>query len=87
LAFAKLEGMNAPKKALIFTESRRTQDYLLSLLEGSKWVGQTVLFNGANNSTQATHLYQSWLNRHEGTDRITGVRTADTRAVLDSIDL
>lgn len=82
LAFAKLESMNAPKKALIFTESRRTQDYLLGLLEGSKWAGQTVLFNGANNSTQATHLYQSWLSRHAGTDRITGVRTADTRAAL-----
>ncbi|MGJ7545638.1 SNF2-related protein [Variovorax sp. LT1R16] len=82
LAFAKLESLGAAKKALIFTESRRTQDYLLGLLESSKWAGQTVLFNGTNNSAQATGLYQGWLARHEGTDRITGVRTADTRAAL-----
>jgi SNF2 family DNA or RNA helicase len=31
-AFAELERLGAPKKAIIFTESRRTQEYLLSLL-------------------------------------------------------
>ncbi len=82
LAFGKLDGLGAPKKALIFTESRRTQDYLLGLLEASEWAGQTVFFNGANNSEQATEVYRDWLTRHSGTDRITGSRTADTRAAL-----
>ena len=31
--FAQLEVLGAPKKALIFTESRRTQDFLFDLLE------------------------------------------------------
>lgn len=81
-AFAELERLGAHRKALIFTESRRTQDYLLALLEQSPYAGQTVLFNGTNSSEQATRIYQDWLQRHAGTDRITGSRTADTRAAL-----
>ena len=81
-AFAQLERLGANRKALIFTESRRTQDYLLSLLEESQYKGQTVLFNGTNTSEQATRIFQDWLQRHAGTDRITGSRTADTRAAL-----
>ena len=41
-----------------------------------------MLFNGTNTSEQATRIYQAWLKRHAGTDRITGSRTADTRAAL-----
>ncbi len=81
-AFAELEKLGAQRKALIFTESRRTQDYLLALLEQSAYAGQAVLFNGTNSSEQATRIYQDWLQRHAGTDRITGSRTADTRAAL-----
>ncbi len=81
-AFSGLERLGANKKALIFTESRRTQDYLLRLLDSSPYVGQTVLFNGTNTSDQATAIYRAWLQRHAGTDRITGSRTADTRAAL-----
>jgi ERCC4-related helicase len=81
-AFAELERLGANQKALIFTESRRTQDYLLNLLEQGRYAGQTVLFNGTNNSPQAQQIHAAWLQRHAGTDRITGSRTADTRAAL-----
>jgi len=81
-AFVELDKLGANKKALIFTESRRTQDYLLELLEQSPYAGQTVLFNGSNTSAQAQQVYAAWLQRHAGTDRITGSRTADTRAAL-----
>jgi len=81
-AFAELDRLGANQKALIFTESRRTQDYLLGLLEQGRYAGQTVLFNGANTSPQAQQIHAAWLERHAGTDRITGSRTADTRAAL-----
>lgn len=81
-AFEELRKLGANQKALVFTESRRTQDYLLALLEQSPWAGQTVLFNGTNSSEQAKTIYTGWLQRHAGTDRITGSRTADTRAAL-----
>ena len=81
-AFVELHKLQAGTKALIFTESRRTQDYLLSLLEQSRYAGRTVLFNGSNSSEQAKRIHADWLQRHAGTDRITGSRTADTRAAL-----
>ncbi len=81
-AFNELSRLGANQKALIFTESRRTQDYLLRLLEQSRWAGQTVLFNGTNSSEQAQQIHAAWHQRHAGSDRITGSRTADTRAAL-----
>ncbi len=81
-AFAELERLGAAKKAVIFTESRRTQDYLLSLLADTPYGDGIVLFNGSNSDARAQAIYKDWLERHEGTDRITGSKTADTRAAL-----
>lgn len=81
-AFVELQKLGANQKALIFTESKRTQAYLLELLEQSPYAGQTVLFNGSNTDAGAQKIYAAWLQRHAGTDRITGSRTADTRAAL-----
>jgi len=85
-AFAELERLGAPKKAIIFTESRRTQEYLLSLLAQSQYAGHDgkgiVLFNGTNSDALAMTIYKDWLVRHKGTDKISGSKTADTRAAL-----
>ena len=81
-AFAELERLGAAKKAIIFTESRRTQDYLLELLENTPYGDGIVLFNGTNSDARAQSIYKDWLKRHAGTDRITGSKTADTRAAL-----
>ena len=81
-AFIELERLGAPKKAIIFTESKRTQDYLLSLLENTIYGEEIVLFNGTNSDTRAQAIYKQWLKCHEGTDLITGSKTADTRAAL-----
>lgn len=81
-AFAELDRLGAPRKAIIFTESRRTQDYLLDLLAGTPYGDGIVLFNGTNSDQRAQTIYKDWLKRHEGTDRITGSKTADTRAAL-----
>lgn len=80
--FEELKRLGAQQKALIFTESRRTQDYLLDLLESSSYAGRTVLFNGTNTSEQARRIHSDWASRHAGTDHLTGSRTADTRAAL-----
>lgn len=86
VAFKKLEELGAAKKAIIFTESRRTQDYLLNLLAGTPEFGEgtpgVVLFNGTNNDERSRRIYAEWVKRHAGTDRVTGSRTADTRAAL-----
>lgn len=82
VAFAKLDELGAAKKAIIFTESRRTQDYLMGLLAATPYNDGVVLFNGTNNDAASKCIYADWMKRHAGTDRITGSRTADTRAAL-----
>lgn len=82
VAFKKLDELGAAKKAIVFTESRRTQDYLLKLLAGTEHGPGVVLFNGTNSDTRARQIYAEWIERHAGTDRVSGSRTADTRAAL-----
>jgi superfamily II DNA or RNA helicase len=70
------------QKALLFTESRRTQEYLYGLLEQTEFAGKVVLFNGSNTDEKSQTIYRAWMDRHKGTDRITGSPTADKRAAL-----
>ena len=81
-AFIELERLDAAKKAIIFTESRRTQEYLLTLLADTRYGEGIVLFNGSNSDARAQAVYKDWLKRHDGSDRISGSKTADTRAAL-----
>ena len=81
-AFAEAERLGAPRKAIIFTESRRTQDYLVRLLAESPHAAGIVLFNGSNNDAGSRQIYSDWQNRHRETDRVTGSRTADMRSAL-----
>ena len=53
--------MGANRKALIFTESRRTQQYLKSFLEANGYAGQIVLFSGTNSDAQSQVIYERWL--------------------------
>ena len=82
VAFKKLDELGAAKKAIVFTESRRTQEYLLKLLAGTEHGPGVVLFNGSNTDAKAKEIYAEWIARHAGTDRVSGSRTADTRAAL-----
>ncbi len=82
VAFAKATTLGADEKAIVFTESRRTQDYLLRLLADSPYREGIVLFNGSNTDERSRHIYARWVERHQGTDRLTGSRTADMRSAL-----
>lgn len=70
------------QKAIIFTESRRTQEYLLRILEETEFAGKVVLFNGSNTDPKSKEVYRRWLNKHTGTDRVSGSPSADMRAAL-----
>jgi len=84
VGFARMAGMTppAPQKAIIFTESRRTQSYLLRVLADSPWGSGIVLFNGSNTDDRSKAIYARWLERHGGTDRISGSKSADMRSAL-----
>lgn len=82
IAMGRVRQTGAPEKAIIFTESRRTQDYLLNLLAATEWAGKIVLFNGSNADERSREIYRDWVDRHSGSDRVTGSRTADMRSAL-----
>ncbi|MGV8040222.1 MAG: SNF2-related protein [Thermoanaerobaculaceae bacterium] len=70
------------QKAVVFTESRRTQEYLFRLLEQTEFAGRVMLFNGTNTDPTSRAIYQAWLAKHGGTDRVSGSPSADMRAAL-----
>jgi superfamily II DNA or RNA helicase len=70
------------QKAIIFTESRRTQDYLFRILQATEFKGRVVLFNGTNADGLSKEIYRAWLERNTGSDRVSGSPTADMRAAL-----
>jgi superfamily II DNA or RNA helicase len=76
------EGVKLQQKAVIFTESRRTQEYLFRVLEQTEFKGKVMIFNGVNNDPASKAIYQKWLEMHAGTDRVTGSPSADLRAAL-----
>jgi len=83
--FEKLEELGASQKAMIFTESTRTQIYIQSILEAEGYEkDKIVLFNGTNADAQSKAIYEQWKIRHANTDKITGSATADKRqAIVD----
>lgn len=80
--FTKLREIGAPEKAIIFTDSTVTQQYIAeSLREAGRGEG-LVLFNGHNSSPAATEIYREWLAKNSGSDIVTGIPSADRRKAL-----
>lgn len=80
--FEQLKILGANQKALIFTESKRTQEFLYELLENRGYKGKIVRFNGTNTDKESTKIYNDWLNKYKGTSKVTGSPTADRRAAI-----
>lgn len=80
--FERLREVRAPEKAIIFTDSTTTQDYLAGVLKHTSWGDGLVLFNGANNSPEATAIYKAWLADNSDSDIVTGNPAADRRKAL-----
>jgi ERCC4-related helicase len=70
------------RKAVIFTESVRTQKYLRDLLDANGFSGQIALLNGSNNDAESRAIYEAWRKKSEGTDAQSGSRTADMKAAI-----
>jgi adenine-specific DNA-methyltransferase len=82
IAFDKAQELGAQRKAVVFTESRRTQQYLFDLLSRSGYEGKLVMMNGSNNDPQSTAIYETWRARQEKQDGLTGSRAVDIKAAI-----
>lgn len=56
------QGIN--KKAVVFTESLRTQAYLFDELSNCGYKGEILLFNGSMNDQTTKEIYRAWRSRH-----------------------
>jgi superfamily II DNA/RNA helicase len=81
-AFNRLEQIGAAKKAVVFTESTRTQRYLAELLARSGYEGKICMMNGTNADAQSKAIYADWAKRHAGSDKLSGSKTADMKAAI-----
>ncbi|KAA0676358.1 SNF2-related protein [Roseomonas genomospecies 6] len=70
------------RKAVIFTESVRTQTYLAELLAANGFARQIALLNGANTDRESATIYAEWLARYKGSDKVSGSKTADMKAAI-----
>lgn len=82
IGFARMNEMNAPRKAVVFTESRRTQEYLSAFLEAHGFQGKVVSFSGGTGGPATTGIYQRWLHENAGSDKVSGSPAIDRRTAL-----
>lgn len=78
----QIVGKGGERKAVIFTESVRTQRYLADLLGANGYENDIALMNGQNNDAESKAIYQDWLARHKGTDAVSGSKSADMKAAI-----
>lgn len=81
--FDHLKELNANRKILIFTESRRTQNYLYDSLK-SDGFSNVVLYNGSNNDDVSADIYKAWSERPENIDKLSNNKAINMReAIID----
>ena len=80
--FERLKELGAPQKAIIFTDSTKTQEYIARTLTEAGRGDGLVLFNGNNNSPATNAIYRDWLEANKDGDVITGIPAADRRKAL-----
>ncbi|MGO2097155.1 MAG: SNF2-related protein, partial [Candidatus Microbacterium stercoravium] len=82
MGFERLRELGAAEKAIIFTDSTKTQEYIArTLVDAGRGEG-VVLFNGSNTSAEQTAIYQAWLTTNKDGDLITGIPAVDRRKAL-----
>ena len=82
LAFERATKLGANRKAVLFTESRRTQQYLFDLLTRNGYTGQVVLVSGTNSDPHSQEIYKAWTKRYAGQDCVSGSKPVDIKAAI-----
>lgn len=80
-SFQHLRELGAEEKVIIFTESRRTQDYLCSSLKKDGYEG-VISFNGTNNDQESHKIYEEWISRDCNKDFIGRSNAVNLKAAI-----
>ena len=82
-SFSHLKEIGANEKVLIFTESRRTQDFLCEELKKDGYDG-VLIYNGSNSDDESKRIYNEWINRPENAEKNNNNKGLNMRsAILD----
>lgn len=82
IGFSQMSEIGAAQKAVIFTESRRTQSYVKDFLEANGYAAKVVLFNGTNSDQDSCQIYDKWLAKNKDSGRVTGSRPINVRTAI-----
>lgn len=82
VSFNNKRSKGEPEKALVFTESTRTQLYIRDLLESNGYNGKVVIFNGSNTDEKSKSVYQEWIRKYANTSKLSDSKTANKRQAL-----
>ena len=78
-----LKELGANEKVLIFTESRRTQNYLYESLINDGY-DEVLLFNGSNNDEISLKIYEEWCAKPENQEKLNNSKSINMRqAIID----
>jgi len=82
IGFNQMAEIGATQKAVIFTESRRTQLFLKDFLESNGYAGKVLTFNGTNGEPESTVIYQDWVEANKDSGRASGSRPVNIRTAI-----
>lgn len=82
IGFSEMEKIGAKQRAIIFTESRRTQQFLRDFLESNGYAGRVATFNGTNREPESTRIYERWIEANRDSGRVSGSRPIDVRMAI-----
>ncbi|MCL5279631.1 MAG: SNF2-related protein [Planctomycetes bacterium] len=82
IGFSEMERIGAARRAVVFTESRRTQQFLRDFLEANGHAGRVIVFNGTNSDPESTRIYEQWLEANKENGRASDSRAIDVRTAL-----
>ena len=88
--FEQLKILKAPQKVVIFTESRRTQEYIYEILQHSKYKNEVVLYHGGLSSKkkdEAKALFRDKFNIMVATESAAESLNLQFSAMLINYDL
>jgi len=80
--FKRNEELGGAMKAVIFTESKRTQRYLMNLLTDNGYDGKIVFLDGSNADPISNRVYSEWKTRHKDDGMISGSMAADKKSAI-----
>ncbi|MBD7912946.1 DISARM system SNF2-like helicase DrmD [Clostridium cibarium] len=66
IAFRNQKKQGIDEKVVIFTESIRTQKYIVELLMENGYNDEIMIFNGSNNDRRTKEIYRAWRVKNYG---------------------